>query len=203
MSRYFSIDAILAESEPIPCQMRTNAYRLGYLDPSHDFERSSDLQRKAKLALPFWLGFAMQQRGLVKVELLPAYQERTRKSLQNETAFLSLCQQHPYFYEVGRLLSLTVPASTGFDVVRDIAGTLVKVFAHRFKEIVDHSQFSDSNQMSKFTSKLCLEEQRYYRTIASAMSDFRKWRRRSSHVLEAIDTNISFAPSSKKRRVIS
>ena len=49
---YYNIDSILMEQENVPCEMRTDIFKLGHLDPS---SHERDLKQGARLDLPLWL----------------------------------------------------------------------------------------------------------------------------------------------------
>ncbi|ESO90268.1 hypothetical protein LOTGIDRAFT_217974 [Lottia gigantea] len=178
---YFSIDGILSTQERIPCKVEMPIYRLGYLDSSSD---SDDLVAGTKLEIPYWMarGLCSRRRQIVSIEMPRQYREGYREILTADASVVDLHQLGPYFYNFGsELLNFEHPE------VSDIAKSLLKTLQARIRLIMDSSQNSLNEDISRLTQKLDETERHLFIAGQKGLIDFQRWETRETEKLVTSD----------------
>ncbi|KAF5180089.1 Dna replication complex gins protein psf3 [Thalictrum thalictroides] len=165
MARYFDIDDIIMEDELISVVYQVGANGVGLLDPGA--ERNC-VEQGAKVELPFWLAHELHMRQAVVVSAPPCFNQKTRKEIQADAAFVDLRSRCPYFYEFGCKVAPLIGDRT-------IGSFLLYAFTGRYKEVLSkaHSSAFISTPKSTLLTK---EETQLYEAARSSMAAFKKWR---------------------------
>ncbi|KAL7411973.1 GINS complex, Psf3 component [Mrakia frigida] len=83
---YWSIEAILADNQKLPCTFLLDAEGLGYLDGAGE----ADLKRSAKAELPFWLAKTMALNDFISFTIPSPFSARVRNALNAEARSVKL-----------------------------------------------------------------------------------------------------------------
>jgi GINS complex subunit 3 len=183
MSNYFDIDDVLADEPKVPIRLRSNCFRLGYLDPSSHCQ-GSDLRKGAKLELPLWLASSLTTQRFCHLNPNKFFSEDLRQLLASDATKVDLPRLCPYFYSLGCRVAAVVPNSAV-----DLSQLLTSVYVKRFSGILMDQSEQGSVQLGRdrvlLTKSLSVEERKLFNNVADAAGDMRKWRKRSVHLIEA------------------
>jgi len=169
---YYDIDDILAEEERIPLTFRNEGYNLGWLDAG-----SSDDHLKSETAveLPIWLGNLLLKRAYVDLDLPINYKANYRSRLEADPIIVGLTK---YYYNVGLFL-----ATTSND--KELLQLLQRVFATRYRDILDKSQHWRNADFSDFTKKLCESEKKLFEAGYTTSVEMERWKGRKVEEITA------------------
>jgi GINS complex subunit 3 len=107
---YLDIDDILCEEERVEVVLNVDkANNMGYLDPSSATE---DLEKGAKIELPFWLTEKLISRNIVGIQLPNHYGNNYRKHLRAGARAVGVREKSPHYFQVNTCPSS--PSSTSF-----------------------------------------------------------------------------------------
>jgi len=176
---YYDIDDILAEEERVPITFRNEGYNLGWLDPGSNEEH---LKSETKVDLPIWLGKILKNHAYVDLELPLHYKANYRSRLEADPIIVSLAK---YYYNVGLYV-----ATTSND--RELLELLQRVFATRYRDILDKSQHWRNADFSEFTKKLSECEKKLFEAGYTTAVEMERWKGRKVEEITAssvIDIN--------------
>ncbi|RZC84420.1 hypothetical protein C5167_047206, partial [Papaver somniferum] len=86
------------EDELVSVVFQVGANGVGLLDPGAE---TNNIQQGAKVELPFWLSQELQLRQAASMNLPACFNQKTRKEVQADVAYVNLKNRCPYFYEFG------------------------------------------------------------------------------------------------------
>ncbi|OVA12957.1 GINS complex [Macleaya cordata] len=125
MAKYYDVDDIIMEEELFYVVFQVGANGVGLLVPvqkqtmcdllnitwteAQCYEwffigfsvRSMQIEKGAKVELPFWLAQELHLRQAVSVNVPACFNQKTRKEIQADAACVDLRNRCPYFYELG------------------------------------------------------------------------------------------------------
>ena len=125
MATYYDIDAILTDSQKLPCTFELLVPGLGYLDGN----AGGDMKPGTRVDLPLWLGEMLAVAGsnqsgsaLVTLDFPAALSQRVVNALKADPKVVELRAQAPHFYALGaRVLELFEEEEVG-DVLTEVRG---------------------------------------------------------------------------------
>ncbi|XP_072965279.1 DNA replication complex GINS protein PSF3-like isoform X1 [Typha angustifolia] len=192
MARYYDMDDILMEEEPISVVFQVGAHGVGLLDPGSE---TNSVEKGAKVDLPFWLSHELFLRQVLSINSPACFSQKTRKEIKADAACVDLRTRCPYFYELGCKIVPLVGDKTIRDFLRD-------AFSSRYKEILSKSHSAPVATVPKFVARLTKEESQLFDAARSSMQAFKKWREGGSRLERASilgrkrKTGIPICPSS-------
>ncbi|ETN37731.1 uncharacterized protein HMPREF1541_07354 [Cyphellophora europaea CBS 101466] len=133
---YYDVDAILTESQKLPCTFQLDVPGLGYLDGSP----GETITAGTKIELPLWLGTMLavansnnpSQSALVTLDFPAPLQTRVINALEADPKSVDIRAQAPHYYALGsKILELFEDDQ--------IVEVLLKTFRQRAAEIADHA----------------------------------------------------------------
>ncbi|KIV97895.1 hypothetical protein PV10_01595 [Exophiala mesophila] len=136
MSSYYDVDAILTDSQKLPCTFHIDVPGLGYLEGN----AGDTVKSGTKIDLPMWLGTMLAMATgnnsgspeVVTLEFPAPLQQRVINALRADPKTVDLRAQAPHFYALGsKIMEL-------FDDP-DVLDTLVDTYRQRASEIADHA----------------------------------------------------------------
>lgn len=177
MSRYWSVDEMLAEDERVPIKWTSDAKSVGYLDPSSG---SEDVQRGTSMEVPLWLAEELKSRRLADVELPAHFSRKSRAQITADATAARLREKSPHFYSVGlRLAPLLSVPHEGEDLSRDVHATL----ADRAAGILNKAKTGLGGDVSVYRGMLTdLEQQLFDAASAFTAAKF-QWRQEEANYL--------------------
>ncbi|KAI9800659.1 MAG: hypothetical protein M1825_003981 [Sarcosagium campestre] len=132
MSQYYDIDAILTDSQKIPCTFQLDVPGLGFLSGS----AGTEMKRGTRVELPIWLGHNLVvgtgpgSETLVNAEPPDALSSRVLNALKADARTIDIRAIAPYFYNLGaKVLEISEE--------EEIISTLIESFKQRAAEIAD------------------------------------------------------------------
>ncbi|CED85258.1 Multiple inositol polyphosphate phosphatase [Phaffia rhodozyma] len=136
---YWSIDAIIADNQKLPCTFQLDVQGLGYLDGGNE----SDIKELAKSEIPFWLVQTLAINDFVTFNIPQAFSNRVRNALNAESRSVKLSNLVGglgMWYGFGRRLVgiLDDPQATYLSTL------LLTTFKFRAPEIQDQAQHAAS-----------------------------------------------------------
>jgi len=152
MNKYYDLDDILSEAEPIPCTFNVDALGLGYLDACSG---SVDMTSGTRVELPFWLIETLVPGNMVTIELPKCFDKNFKKSLLADPRVVDLRECCFYFYELGHKLSIITKDP-------DLSDMLLKALSVRYLELIRRDPEFRSRDFSSFTSLLTNLEKRLF-----------------------------------------
>ncbi|KLO18081.1 GINS complex, Psf3 component [Schizopora paradoxa] len=132
---YYSIDAILAENQKVPCAFKVDIPDLGYLDGGSE----KDIKASSKSQLPFWLTPVLLLSDFADCILPPPFSQRVRNALNAEATSVklsSLVGSGGLWYGFGRMIVHVIEEP----YAKDLTNVLVKTFKDRLVDIMDQAQ---------------------------------------------------------------
>jgi len=178
-SRYYSIDDILAEAEPIPVVFQTDAKDLGHLD--EQTVDAQDLSAGSRVELPFWLASTLAVREYVLLELPRVFQSAFRARIEADPTVIDLNSKSTYFYEFGMKISYLVKELFITDMLR-------VSLTSRYQEVVRRTGNRKQAESLEFTSKLANMERILFDSKQSGIVQATKFANRSC-------THLTLAPT--------
>ncbi|EXJ89418.1 DNA replication complex GINS protein psf3 [Capronia epimyces CBS 606.96] len=133
---YYDVDAILTDSQKLPCTFELDVPGLGFLEGNV----GGTVKAGTKLDLPMWLGIMLAvstgntpgSSQLVTLDFPTPLQQRVINALKADPRTVDLRAQAPHFYALGaRIMEL-------FDD-RAVLDTLLSTFKLRAAEIADQA----------------------------------------------------------------
>ncbi|EXJ95271.1 DNA replication complex GINS protein psf3 [Capronia coronata CBS 617.96] len=133
---YYDVDAILTDSQKLPCTFELDVPGLGYLEGNV----GGMVKAGTKIDLPMWLGImlavstgnAPDSSQLVTLDFPTPLQQRVINALKADPRTVDLRAQAPHFYALGaRIMEL-------FDDTA-VLDTLINTFKMRAAEIADQA----------------------------------------------------------------
>lgn len=136
-SSYYDLDAILTDSQKIPCTFELTVPNLGYLSGNS----GEDIKEGSKLSLPLWLGEMLAvnriagDTSFLTMDMPDALSKRVVNALKADPKTVAVRDQAPHFYALGaRMLEL-------FDE-EELVEILTETFKKRAVEIADKASNS-------------------------------------------------------------
>ncbi|EGE00254.1 GINS complex subunit Psf3 [Trichophyton tonsurans CBS 112818] len=168
---YYDVDAILTDSQKVPCTFELDVPKLGFLDGN----AGGDIKAGSKVELPLWLGEMLAvgaRQGsspLVTLDLPKALSEQVINALKADPRTVDLRALAPHFYRLGcRILQLFEEEE------------MVDVLSHTFKtramQISDHAH-NPAGPMSgqEFLRGLDETERQLFRAAHESVKSMRAW----------------------------
>ncbi|EGD91036.1 DNA replication complex GINS protein psf3 [Trichophyton rubrum D6] len=168
---YYDVDAILTDSQKVPCTFELDVPKLGFLDGN----AGGDIKTGSKVELPLWLGEMLAvgaRQGLsplVTLDLPKALSEQVMNALKADPRTVDLRALAPHFYRLGcRILQLFEEEE------------MVDVLSHTFKtramQISDHAH-NPAGPMSgqEFLRGLDETERQLFRAAHESIKSMRAW----------------------------
>jgi GINS complex subunit 3 len=177
MSRFFSIDDILAEDERMPLKWLSDAVGVGYLDPSNG---SDDVSSGSTMELPFWLAEVLKGKGHVDMSLPAVYSRKSRADIMADAVSARLREKSPFFYLVG--LRLGPLLSSGVEAAalsKDVHQTL----ADRAAGILRTAKSGLGEDVSRYRNLLTDLEQQIFDSASSFTASRLAWRREEASMM--------------------
>ncbi|EEQ33531.1 DNA replication complex GINS protein psf3 [Microsporum canis CBS 113480] len=168
---YYDVDAILTDSQKVPCTFELDVPKLGFLDGN----AGGDVRPGSKVELPLWLGEMLAvgaRQGsspLVTLDLPKALSEQVMNALKADPRTVDLRALAPHFYRLGcRILQL-------FEE-EEMADVLSHTFKTRAMQISDHAH-NPAGPMSgqEFLRGLDETERQLFRAAHEGVKDMRAW----------------------------
>jgi len=169
ISVYYDVDAILAEEERVPVVFRTESKGLGGLSAA---SLTVDLDAGSRVDLPLWLAPALAERLWVSIKAPKCFAKRFRNFLLSDPTVVNLREKSPNYYETGRRLVAFVDGN------QQLHSALVKTLAVRYKEILDRSQHSRNEDLSKVTAGMTELEKKLFYAGYNGKDELFHWKRR-------------------------
>ncbi|KAF2431693.1 DNA replication complex GINS protein PSF3 [Tothia fuscella] len=172
MTGYYSINAILTDSQKLPCTFDLTVPHLGYLEGNP----GAPIKSGTKLELPLWLAemLAVSNNGsgstVLTLDMPPALSGRVLNALKADPKTLDLRSLAPHFYGLGsRMLELFEE-----DEVGEVLG---ETFKKRAKEIADHAHNPRGalGEGAEFLRGLDEEERQLFRAAHESAKAVRTW----------------------------
>ena len=177
-SSYYDLNAILTDSQKIPCTFELTVPSLGYLGGN----AGEDIKSGAKLELPLWLGEMLAvnrisggDKSFLTMDMPAALSKRVVNALKADPKTVSVRQQAPLFYALGaRMLDL-------FDE-EELVEVLTDAFKKRAIDIADKASNSRNlvSEGTDWMKGLDEEERALFSTAHEGGASVRKWFESSS-----------------------
>jgi GINS complex subunit 3 len=171
-SSYYDLDAILTDSQKIPCTFELTVPSLGYLSGNV----GEDVTSGAKLELPLWLGEMLAVNRIagdttfLTMDMPAALSKRLINALKADPKTVHLRQQAPHFYGLGaRMLEL-------FDE-EELVEVLTETFKKRAVDIADKASNSRNlgGEGGEWMRGLDEEERALFKASHEGGTAVRKW----------------------------
>ena len=171
-SSYYDLDAILTDSQKIPCTFELTVPSLGYLNGNV----GEDVKSGAKLELPLWLGEMLAVNRIagdttfLTMDMPAALSKRVVNALKADPKTVQIRTQAPHFYGLGaRMLEL-------FDE-EELVEILTETFKKRAIEIADKASNSRNlvSEGGEWMKGLDEEERALFRSAHEGGTAVRKW----------------------------
>jgi GINS complex subunit 3 len=171
-SSYYDLDAILTDSQKIPCTFELTVPSLGYLSGNV----GEDVKSGAKLELPLWLGEMLAVNRIagdttfLTMDMPAALSKRLINALKADPKTVHLRQQAPHFYGLGaRMLEL-------FDE-EELVEVLTETFKKRAVDIADKASNSRNlgGEGGEWMRGLDEEERALFKASHEGGTAVRKW----------------------------
>lgn len=189
MSRYFSVDDILASEERVPFQFQVKGAGLGHLDPS---QGKKDIDESETVELPLWLAEPLHVGRIGLIDLPRSYSSRVRDQLLADPTAVRLRDYSPFYYETGLRLA---DQCSGEDAQR-LPSSIKATLASRVSWIVSRAQYSLNADVSQFVDALTNLEQQLFWQGYAFVRDKLAWRKRKTGILRPLGDGSSGADSS-------
>ncbi|XP_050423784.1 DNA replication complex GINS protein PSF3 [Adelges cooleyi] len=136
---YFSIDAIMAAQEKIPCRFTKKIESIGFLDFS--LPEKEDEDSDPKVELPLWMVKVFLAEKSIQFDMPKAYNEIYRGVLIADPNVVDLFKLCKHFYLFGKFLSQLEHREA-----YEVRQVLIRTFVNRFKQTMDWAQNIEDNQ---------------------------------------------------------
>ncbi|KAF2400916.1 DNA replication complex GINS protein PSF3 [Trichodelitschia bisporula] len=172
MPSYYDIDAILTDSQKVPCTFEITVPGLGYLDGNP----GEPIKEGTKVELPLWLGemLAVTQNNTntptLSLDLPQCLSARVVNALKADPRVVDIRALAPHFYALGsRMLEL-------FDE-EELLDVLTDTFKRRAKEIADqaHHPRGVLGEGAEFLRGLDESERQLFRSAHESSKAVRNW----------------------------
>ncbi|KAJ9607357.1 DNA replication protein [Cladophialophora chaetospira] len=171
---YYDVDAILTDSQKLPCTFELDVPGLGYLEGN----ASGTVKAGTKIDLPMWLGimlFASSGNApgaprLVTLDFPVPLQQRVINALKADPKTVDLRSQAPHFYALGARI---------MDLFEDgkVLDTLLDTFKERASEIADqaHNPRGALGDGAEFLRGLDEKERQLFKAAHEGPKSVRAW----------------------------
>ncbi|EXJ57655.1 DNA replication complex GINS protein PSF3 [Cladophialophora psammophila CBS 110553] len=174
MSSYYDVDAILTDSQKLPCTFELDVPGLGYIEGN----AGGTVKAGTKVDLPMWLGVMLAvstgntpgSPQLVTLDFPAPLQQRVINALKADPKTVDLRAQAPHFYALGaRIMEL-------FDD-RAVLDTLLDTFKERAAEIADqaHNPRGVLGEGAEFLRGLDESERQLFKAAHEGPKAVRAW----------------------------
>ncbi|KEF57525.1 DNA replication complex GINS protein psf3 [Exophiala aquamarina CBS 119918] len=171
---YYDVDAILTDSQKLPCTFELDVPGLGYLDGN----AGQTIKAGSKIDLPMWLGILLAVSSgntpgatpLVSLDFPEPLQQRVINALKADPKSVDLRVQAPHFYALGaRIMDLFED--------QDVLDTLVDTFKQRAAEIADHAHHARGalGEGAEFLRGLDESERQIFKAAHEGSKAVRVW----------------------------
>ncbi|KAK9465162.1 DNA replication complex GINS protein-like protein psf3 [Lipomyces arxii] len=177
MSRYYDIDDILTDGQPIPVVFQVDVPGLGYLDRGRS--AGKDLKEGTRMELPLWLAEILavsgvdDQSGFVTVTAPNALSTKAINALRAEAVSVDLRTQSLHFYNLAeRWLAMA-----GEEDEDKMLETVMSAIKARAVVVNDYAHNTRTVQVtnSDFINRLDDTEQKLFRAAHDSAKDVKKW----------------------------
>ncbi|KAM0716759.1 hypothetical protein Q7P37_008204 [Cladosporium fusiforme] len=171
-SSYYDLNAILTDSQKVPCTFELTVPGLGYLSGN----AGEDVKEGAKLELPLWLGEMLAVNRIagdttfLTMDMPEALSKRVVNALKADPKTVRVRDQAPHFYGLGaRMLEL-------FDE-EELVEILTETFKKRAIEIADKASNSRNlvSEGGDWMKGLDETERTLFRSSHEGGAAVRKW----------------------------
>lgn len=122
---YYDLDAILTDSQKLPCTFELDVPGLGYLDGN----AGQPVEAGSKIDLPLWLGVMLAvsnsknptQSSMVTLDFPVPLQSRVVNALKADPKSVDLRAQAPHFYTLGAKVLELFEDEAVVDVLTDVS----------------------------------------------------------------------------------
>lgn len=176
-SSYYDLDAIITDSQKVPCTFELTVPSLGYLSGNV----GEDVKAGAKLELPLWLGEMLAVNRIagdttfLTMDMPGALSKKVVNALKADPKTVLLREQATHFYALGaRMLEL-------FDE-EELVELLTETFKKRAIDIADKASNSRNlaNEGQGWMKQLDEEEKALFKASHDGGAAVRKWFQNSS-----------------------
>jgi len=101
-SEYFNVEDILVENEVVPSTFSSDARNLGFLD---DYGGSQDLKAGVRVNLPYWIGYVLADRQMIRLSLPKVYSAKMKSVLLSDALSVNFRDASLYYYDLGYKLA--------------------------------------------------------------------------------------------------
>jgi GINS complex subunit 3 len=178
MSRYFSIDDIIAEDERTPLTWRVSAEGVSWLDAS--LGESGSIASGTGMELPLWLAEELKLKDLVEVSLPAAYTRKSRANIKADAVAAKLRELSPSFYSVGLRLG---PLLKEHEEARLLSQDVREVLADRAAGILQRARTGLGADVSSYRGKLTDLEQQIFDAASAFTAAKLSWRREEAGMM--------------------
>ncbi|KAF4312465.1 DNA replication complex GINS protein PSF3 [Botryosphaeria dothidea] len=172
MSSYYDIDAILTDSQKVPCTFELTVPGLGYLDGN----AGQDMKQGTKVELPLWLGEMLAvsapaaNTSMATLDLPVALSARVMNALKADPRMVDLRALAPHFYALGaRMLELFEEEEMG-EILADSFKSRAKVIADQA-----HNPRGALGEGADFMRGLDENERQLFRAAHDSAKAVRTW----------------------------
>lgn len=174
MSSYYDLNAILTDSQKVPCTFSLTVPGLGYLSGNP----GTPINQNSKVELPLWLGemlavnrLSNSTDTLITMDMPAALNTRVMNALKADAKSVDLRAQAMHFYGLGaRMLELFED--------EEVVDILVETFRKRSLEVADKASGGRSlggAEGGEFVRGLEEEERGIFRAAHDGQANVRKW----------------------------
>ncbi|KAF2261599.1 DNA replication complex GINS protein PSF3 [Lojkania enalia] len=170
MGSYYDVDAILTDSQKVPCTFELTVSGLGFLEGN----MSGDMKQGSKVELPLWLGemlaLSLNTSSLVTLDPPSALAPRVMNALKADPRMVDLRALAPHFYNLGtRILEI-------FEE-EEITEVLNESFKSRAAVIADqaHNPRGALGEGADFMRGLDENERQLFRAAHDSAKAVRTW----------------------------
>lgn len=160
-SKYWDIDDILAEEEPVTVLVEKDLQGFGQL---HAASLEEDLKQGQKAVVPWWFATAMEKAQAGSLEPPRHYSDQFKNTLIADATIVNLFEKGEFYYEMGAKLG-----AGDMGLRKSLSETL----ATRFHYILDHTSAELDHRVHR---KLTNVERRVYEKGRKGYKEQHEWR---------------------------
>ncbi|CCX33030.1 Similar to DNA replication complex GINS protein psf3; acc. no. Q4WQ54 [Pyronema omphalodes CBS 100304] len=170
---YYDIDAILTDSQKVPCTFEVDVPGLGYLESS---SASPDIKAGTRIQLPLWLAemLAVSQRlgtleNVISLDIPEALAPRVQNALKADPKTVELRSLATHFYGLGERV-------LGLFEEEELCDVLINTYKQRTAEISDlahNPQGALGGDAGAFLRGLDEEERQLFRVAHDSYKDMK------------------------------
>ncbi|KAM3135100.1 hypothetical protein pb186bvf_012746 [Paramecium bursaria] len=142
---YFGIDDILCEDIPVECELKTQIFKGGFLDPASVAHLDANLEQGHRVKLPFWMAKSLAESTedddpLASIEVLEMFEQDRQSALQADPIIENLRNQTQYFFELGLKFCEILPEEYNnprFKGSKELKDILILVYKKRAQAILN------------------------------------------------------------------